>query len=164
MTRIPRNGPPKTSDLQSLEADLAIDEHGLEHACATQPELYYKVAQALALALSRRDAAKLSANEIEASVDIRIRTELTRQNEKVTEKAIERLCSDSDEVQAARSDIHKHDTEVLQLEALKESFQQRSYMLKELVSLHLGAYYGDVSQDARAAKEARARLLRESSQ
>jgi len=47
-------------------------------------------------------------------------------------------------VKSARFKLNELNTKLGKLEALKEAFQQRSYVLKELVALYTANYFGDV--------------------
>lgn len=128
--------------LQDLEKALKIDKHALDEGLECQSDLFYMVARECALLMSRQDSASQELKEIEAFVDQKIRRELDP-NEKVTERDIEarrRTHSDVVEVVSKLLDL-KRDVAIWQ--ALKEAWQQRSYVLKELVTLYVASYYGD---------------------
>lgn len=129
-----------------LQRGLIIDENKLEEACRDQPDKFWHVAKALALAVSRRDAAQDALKDEEADTDIEYRATAAKAGEKTTEAEIKNAVRQSKSVRALREQLAEFDRQVNLLEALKESWSQRSYALKELVQLHISSYYGDVDQ------------------
>lgn len=133
--------------LKDLERALKIDKHALDEMLERQPDLFYMVARECALRISQRDAAVLELKEVEAIVDQQIRQDLSGE-EKVTERDIEarrRTNRDVLGMIAAVSDLN-HQVAIWQ--ALKEGWQQRSYVLKDLVTLYVSSYYGDSTKRA----------------
>ena len=128
--------------LRDLERALKIDKHALDEGLECQADLFYMVARECALLVSRQDSASQQQKEVEAAVDQGIRRQLDP-NEKVTERDIEarrRTHPDVVEIVGQLLDL-KRDVAIWQ--ALKEAWQQRSYVLKELVTLYVASYYGD---------------------
>jgi len=146
-------------DLQQFveqhESGLSIDKNALDEALLTQTELFYRVSRELANETSRRDAAKDRVKIIEAEVDEMIRLDAAEEGKKVTESMINSQKLIHKDVRNAYADMIIHNRNVALLTALKESYLQRSYALKELVSLYLASYYGDGS--AGRSEEARNR-------
>jgi hypothetical protein len=134
----------KEPDLSDLEPGLAIDKHDLEQACLQQPDLFYRAAKQLAECVSLRDAAAQAVKEEEASADERIRADAARAGDKITEKEIEAMKLRDDDISLLRLDYLEHAKHVGQWGALKEAFQQRSYVLKDLVNMHLAGHYGSI--------------------
>jgi hypothetical protein len=130
-----------------LEQGLSIDEHALEVAWQRQPELFYQVAKKLALAISMRDLAKRHVAEIEAEVEIDIRDDASEEekdgdrSKKITDKEVIALVAKNKKVQGAYDRLAERTLEVGTLTALRDAFSQRSSALKDLVKLHLMAYY-----------------------
>lgn len=129
------------ADLKKLEDKLKIDQHALDIALREHPDLFYKVASELALAISNRDEAKQDVDDIEAIVDMELRRAAAVSEDKVTEKAIEsnkrtdkRVVSANDKFLEARFGAAKW-------AALKEAYESRSYALSKLVDLFLANYY-----------------------
>lgn len=130
--------------LKAGQKQLAIDKHALDEALEVQPVVFYDISQRLALQTSRRDALKQQLLVVEAEVDETIRrVGLTESGDKLTEKLIEaEKRRHPDTVQCMKAYL-RASYYVNELSALKEAFIQRSYVLKELVSLHIANYYGD---------------------
>lgn len=152
-----------SSLLDRLEQGLKIDEHALDEALTEQPQLFYNVAKELALAISKRDAAKQNVKLVEAEADAAFRSGAAQSGDKITETAVANAVRADKGVIAAGADLIKYDERVALLSALRDAFTQRSYALKDLVSLHLAAYYSQ-SSDVRAGHDQadmRARQVRE---
>ncbi len=131
--------------IADLEKGLLIDEHALEQALMEQPSIFYKVSSMLADAISERDAAKQDKETLEARVDGKIRQVAELGGEKVTEKLIEgRKILHKDVIDLSK-ELLELNKSVGQLSALKESFQQRSYVLNKLTDLYIANYYGDAN-------------------
>lgn len=139
--------PARERDLiKDLEEGLLIDEHELHAALQMQPDFYYRVSKAYALLLSQRDEAKQTLQVIEAEVDVKLRREALENGDKVTEKEIESRKRIHRDVMAANDDLLTLNHKLGEVLALKEAYQQRSYVLKDLVALYIGNYYSDTTQ------------------
>lgn len=155
-------------DYAKLEAALAIDEDALEEGHRDQPQAFYQVAKALALATSQRDGGKKALEETEAEVDLRHRQMAAASEEKITEPGLKSKLALNAQVKAARDRLLKLDHRVKKLTALKEAFEMRSFALNKLVDLYIHNYYGEASHRAAVdtvkslnARQARAELRRE---
>jgi hypothetical protein len=135
---------PRQDTVADLEEALAIDEHALDEALIRQPDAFYRVSKMLAIMASRRDAAKQALQEEEAYADERARSSIP-DGEKVTETSIKSLVRLDKQVLTANDKLLKLSRETALLQALKEAFQQRSYVMKDLVSLYVANYFGDAS-------------------
>lgn len=143
-------------DVAELEASLAIDEYGLDDALRAQPELFYRVAKALALEVSRRDAAKQALADVEAIVDLDQRRIAAEEDRKITEGEIKAHVQTNSRVGGARQRFAARSEASAKLGALKEAFQQRSYALKDLAGLYVANYYS-ASEDSASARTVRDR-------
>lgn len=130
--------------MAGLEKGLAIDEHALNEGVVAQPELFYKVSQQLALQISLRDDAKHTLEVVEAEVDQTIRLVHRKEETKVTENEIRANVATHRDTLAATKELSKYNRRVGELSALKEAFNQRNFMLKGLIDLYIGNYYGNV--------------------
>lgn len=161
-----KNREPDRDDIlpiEDLEPGLAIDEHALEEALQQQPDLFYRVSKALALLISERDEAKMELQTVEAEIDMEIRREAMDNDEKVTVGEVEARRRIHKKVVAANLRLIDFNKQVGQYSALKEAFQQRSYVLKSLSELYIANYYGDVqsSSGTRHMRDATAEATRE---
>ena len=128
--------------LRDLERALKIDKHALDEGLECQADLFYMVGRECALLVSQRDAVVLELKAVEAEVDQEIRSKIDP-NEKVTERDIEARRRTDPDVLNVVATLSKMNREVAIWQALKEAWQQRSYVLKELVTLYVSSYYGD---------------------
>ena len=133
--------------IKELEKNLIIDPHGLDDELKYQADSYYRISKLHALLSSRRDAAKQELSETEAEVDQQLRATAAKEKEKVTERDLDAMKKiDEDVVKANRHYLDLSKKTALAL-ALKESYQQRSYALKDLVSLYIASYYSDSTEE-----------------
>lgn len=128
-----------------LERELRIDKFGLDDALEQHSDLFYRVSKALTLENSRRDALKQEIAELEAEADETVRAEAERFKEKLTETECKMRARLLPKVKGANQDLLRANRRCGELAALKEAFTQRSYAIKELVSLYVAAYFGDHS-------------------
>lgn len=124
-------------NMNRLREQLLIDRDALSDCLIEQPQLYYDVARGHAESVARRDALKLDVEEVQAEVDKRIRTDAAFLVVKVTEAAIQQQIKLDAKVTdlAHRSLQAREETDLWA--ALREAYQQRSFMLRELVALHV---------------------------
>lgn len=138
---------------ENMDAAIMIDKHALDDCLVQQPELFHKVAERLALEVSLRDEAKNELSIVMAEVDEIVRLHAETSGTKVTETAIKMQIQQHPDVVMARNVVMGLEKSVGLLQALKESYNQRSYALKDLVSLYLAQYYGDGTAVAAGSKE-----------
>jgi thioesterase domain-containing protein len=129
------------ADLKQLEAKLQINEHSLDVALREHPDLFYKVASELALAISNRDEAKQDLGVVEAAVDMEVRAEAARMNEKTTEKEVQSQVKLDKKVVSANDKYLAESLNAAKWAALKEAYESRSYALSKLVDLFIANYY-----------------------
>jgi len=123
--------------LDELRKELAIDQNALDDCLMRQPELYYSVAVGYAEAVAGRDSVKLELEELQAKLDQDFRAEALRKNEKITEGSIQQKLKTMPKVQDLQQKFMDARTEAESWGVLKEAFQQRSFMLRELVALFI---------------------------
>lgn len=145
-----------TTPRVELEGELAIDQDNLDDCLVRQPGLFNQVAGAVVDANASRDTLKLRLEEAAAAVDQRVREEAERDGRKITEAAISRLIEADPDAAQLRNRLLDARIEAERWQALKESFQQRSFMLRELVALQL-AEMSNLSVE-RGARSGRAQL------
>jgi hypothetical protein len=138
--------------IEDLEEGLRIDEHALDEALKQQPDLFYRVTKKLNLLVSRRDAMKQELSTVEAEVDIKIREKHRQADTKPTDKSVEAEKRTNREVMGIVDELINLNAQVAQWQALKEAFQQRSYVLKDLVNLYVASYFGDLTDSSQRNK------------
>lgn len=162
----PENGD-RRDEVAEYEQALRIDKNNLDDALVEQPEIFFRVSEKLAFAISRRDAAKNELELVEAEVDSVIRLKMRDDRIKTTEKEIEAEKLQHRDVRGAQDNLIHLTHQAARWQALQHAMQQRSYVLKDLVALHLKSYYAEeatsdrsprnrgYSDDRRALREAR---------
>lgn len=139
--QLKRTSSPASTTLEELETGLRIDEHALDDALVNHPDMFYRVSKQLAMLVSQRDAKKQELAEEEAKADGDIRETALKHKDKTTDTAVKQLIRlDKDVVRVSRELIDLN-RQVGSWTALKEAFQARSYVLKDLVSLYIANYY-----------------------
>lgn len=158
------------STLDKYKAKLAIDPDSLSECLVEQPDLYYHVSMETAVAVSERDAAKLALDVVEAEIDQHLRRKAADDGEKVTESLIQKRLELASEVIDANNNLLDNRLTADKWLALKESFQQRSFMLRELVALRIAergdhaAASGSVSRPSSAAMDMAEQTKRDGSE
>lgn len=140
--------------LSDLQAQLAIDKSVLDDEVIRQPVLFYTISEQLTDAIAERDGAKEELNAVDAEMDAHWRKRLARTHDKVTEKLVSNFVQCSKEHEDAFKVWLTAKTKADKLLALKEAFQQRSYMLRDLVSLYSANYYEEASVKPSKAQDA----------
>jgi hypothetical protein len=139
---------------------LRIDRDGLDECLMEQPEVYHHVSEAFAAAAARRDKIKLDYEEAEATEDARIRLEALNSQTKLTESMVERTFKRNAQLQKMQRLLLSARAEAERWKALKEGFEQRSFMLRELVSLTISQSY-DLGLERGAVKDRAASIRRQ---
>jgi len=151
-------------DVDELRSYLKIDKHALDQELEEQPMLLFQISEAFVQAAAERDMLKEQLATTDANLDHAAREDYGDQ--KYTEAMIK------NEVQTNK----KHDQGMLKflkakeqadlLFALKEAFQARGYMLRDLCSLYTANYFeessarGTAGTDRATYKAGRERMAR----
>ena len=139
--------------VEEMQAGIQIDPHGLDDAVMQQADLFFRVSERLAITISRRDQAKDNLKTTEAEVESIVREDAEQEEKKMTEAAIKNAVSLHRDVKEAQRDLNDLNSHVGLLQALRDGYSQRSYMLRELVALYLAKYYGDTPDTGRKSHE-----------
>lgn len=124
---------------------LAIDKFNLDSCIEMQAGLFNEIAVELAEAISQRDFLKKDYEDVQAEVGAEVRMEAKTSNNKMTDKAVCECIAEDKDVKQAYSDFLDSKRMVDLWSSLKESFLQRSYMIKELAGLYIAGYFADKS-------------------
>lgn len=122
-------------EIDRLKQRLVIDQDALSECLIEQPQLYYEVTNAHVRAVSLRDAAKLELEEIHARLDKAIRADADAAQTKITEARIQQEIHLDPKYQAKRKQLLELSERADRLQALRDAYSQRSFMLRELVAL-----------------------------
>lgn len=126
------------SDLDKFKQYLAIDTNALDECLMQQPEVYHHVSERYVLAVGKRDTKKLDLEELTTELDITYRAKAAEAEEKFTETSLANRIKGQPKVKTLTREHLEAKQEADSWAALKESFQQRSHALRDLVALKLG--------------------------
>lgn len=130
-------------DLSEFRKNLKINKYQLDEEIVQQSENYFSVAEQYANVVSLRDEAYEKLKQVDADLYLDIRDRLAHSGEKATEATVNSLVM-VDEEHVKQYEVyleHKRQSETLQ--ALKDAFSQRSFMLRDLAQLYISGYYMD---------------------
>lgn len=119
----------------SLENRLEINMDKLDQEIIDQPELYRRAATRAAVIGDQRDQLKEELQRLEAQKNLDFRTQLEEGGKKFTEAVVSNLVREDGEVAALREELRKKNSELDLAVVLKDSFIQKSHMLRNLVDL-----------------------------
>lgn len=165
-----RRRPAIDGTLAECRAFLSIDRDDLDSCLMEQPEVFYRVAQAFTLAQAERDSIKLDLTEAQAELGVQFRKQALEKEEKLTEDGLKQKLSMAPRIQKLERQLLDASASANEYGALKESFQQRSFMLRELVALKItqrrdedsaGGSHSGHAKLAQSNREATDRLRRE---
>jgi hypothetical protein len=141
---------------------LKIDKNHLDDELVQHSMLFFRVAESYVRAAAKRDELKEELSLIDAELDGKVRKQL--EDEKFTEAMVKSLViTHKDHISASES-FQNAKTEADMLAALKESFQTRGYLLRDLCQLYTAQYFdsnsvkGDAATDRTIYQERRKRI------
>lgn len=135
--------------VKKMERDLSIDKFALDDSLAEVGQIFQDVGEEIAFAISRRDEAKDEVARTEAEIDGIVRRDGVQTGMKVTDTAAKNLVIMHRDVITARQRLRNREEDLARLQGLERSFTQRSYAIREMVSLHLAAYFGTTANVVR---------------
>jgi hypothetical protein len=124
--------------IEELKQYLTINKHQLDDELIEQASVFYKVSELSTEAAAKRDAEKEYLATIAAEIEQNVRTRL---GDKATEGKVKSLVILEKEHRDATSNYLTTKAEADKLQALKEAFHQRGYMLRDLVQLYISNYF-----------------------
>lgn len=124
---------------EDFEPLLQIDKFALDEAIEKHPDVYHRISEAYALAISLRDEAKSNLADVEADVELTIRKHY--EGKRVTEKEVAARVVTHKDVREAKERLHKLNRRVGRWSALDKGFVARGHALRELVNLYTNDYY-----------------------
>lgn len=130
-----------TVNIEEFRKYLQIDRSSLDDEVMRQASLLFTVSEAVIEATAERDALKDNLLQIEAMLDKEIRHDFETAKTKFTETQIKSLIlMDGSRVQI-NDDYLASKAKADKLIALKESFQARGFMLRDLCSLYAANFF-----------------------
>lgn len=140
--------------VESFKKELHIDKNSLDKALETQAAIYFQISEEYALAVSRRDEAYENIKQVDAQLNVSLRKELEDDGKKVTEALVSSAVMQHKDHNAAVENHLQLKLDADILSALKESFHQRSYMLREMIELYIAGYFAETSHTASTERAA----------
>lgn len=145
--------------LDKLRGYLAIDKHSLDDEIVQQPQLFFEISEASVNATARRDFLKEEIARVDAALHAKHRRQIEKSGARATDAGVSAaIAADPKHHAAVDAHISARQQADLLL-ALKDSFHQRSYMLRDLASLSVANYFernavtdNNVTRDFKAQK------------
>jgi hypothetical protein len=134
-----------TVDIEEFKNYLKIDKHGLDQELMEQPMLFFKISEAFAQATAERDMLKEQLASTDARLDSDMRRVFDKAGEKYTEAMVKNAVQTDKKHEAAIKKFFDAKEQADLFLALKEAFQSRAYMLRDLCSLYTANYFEESS-------------------
>jgi hypothetical protein len=128
--------------IDSISGSLRIDETKLDRSIIEQPEMFHRVADALAHATDMRDLLKETVARVDSQVAEEVRQDFDREGRNYTKDVISDAVLTSRAHKDAYEDWQGAKVAASRLQALKEALEDRSRMLGLLVRLFATDYFG----------------------
>ena len=138
---------------KQLSQDLKIDRNALDEALILQPELFLRASLLYTEAVSDRDAAKETVSVVHASRSLKIRRKSVEDGTKLTEAIVASMIEKASDYREAMSEYLSCKQQAEEALAVKEAFQQRGYVLKDLASLYIAGYFTSSSVQGKASRD-----------
>lgn len=153
---MPRNRLDQTDKLEALQKALAIDKFEIDEEIVRHSQIHNEVGDEAAKAIANRDYLKDELARLDAALYLKYKVKLDKAGGRVTEASIQNsITLDKDRV-ALSGRYLKAKERADRYNALKDSFSQRGYMLRDLASLYVTKYYDADSIKGDAAKNLKA--------
>ena len=127
--------------MEDLRPRLQLDKHALDDELIQQASMLHSVSEAYEEAMAERDDLKEKLATVDAELDQSIRDDAEEHNEKLTEGTIKAKIQADVEHKKAYFLFASAKLKAGKLQALKDAFKERGYMLRELCSLYLSNYF-----------------------
>lgn len=131
------------SFMTQVSEQVMIDRHALDDAVMWQAEAMARIGNCLAIIKSQRDDAKDYIKEVEARLDEDMRIDMAKNGQKVTETQVKAAIIRSREYQDAKRRHQYLSRDAERLGNLKDTYADRSWMVREMVTLDRSGYFAD---------------------
>ena len=142
--------------LREFREYLKIDKTGLEEAMAQQADLFFRVSEEYELAVSLREEAKEKLATVDSDLGINLRG--SDKKEKPTEGQIKDMVQSHTRHRAAHEHWANCRRRAARLLSLKEAFQERGRMLRDLGNLYATGYFTTIASKGAASTVGREKL------
>lgn len=131
--------------IDTFRGSLAVDKHNLDAMLMQQPMLQQHVSEMAAEVASMRDSAKERLARVDAQVAKKLRKQLMIEEGKVSEARIDREVPLTDEHKEAFFIYNELSALSTKWDALKDTFRNRAFVIRDFVSLYTANYFTDTS-------------------
>lgn len=128
-------------DYQGLAAKIRIDQNQLDRCIVDQASVFLDICERHAVAVSVRDGAKDALAKADAEIARDLRISAIKNGEKLTEKMIDDQVCLHEKHQTAAAAYADARRDEAQWGNLRDAFDQRMRMLRELVQLYAAGYW-----------------------
>lgn len=139
---------------------LKIDKDALSEAMAEQADLFFRVGDACANANSEREEAKEHLSTVDSELGQSFRGGKKKDDLKITEGSVKDLIQTNQRHQEAFEVYLEAKKRAEQLVALRDAFQERGRMLRDLGNLYATGYFTVTASKGAAADIGREQLAR----
>lgn len=131
--------------IDDLRDALVVDKNNLDGMLMQQPMLQQHVSEMAAEVASMRDSAKERLSRVDAQVAKKLRKQLMISEGKVSEARIDREVPLTDEHKEAFFIYNELCALSTKWDALKDTFRNRAFVIRDFVSLYTANYFTDTS-------------------
>jgi len=128
--------------------DLIIDKNDLDRELMEQADSFFKCAEQYALAVSEAAAAKDNVKKVMGKAYKNFSKRTNSNGKPLTQDMIKAMVDSCKDVRLARKKWHEKILSEGRWGALKDAWAQRSFLLKDLVQMHIKTYLTDDSVSA----------------
>lgn len=132
-------------ELEELRSLLEIDKHSLDDEIVRQPQTFFKISEASVKATAHRDFCKEEIKRVDADLAAAHRRKIEKSGARATDSAVSSAVAADPKHQKAVDRYIKANQRAELLNALREAFSQRSYMLRDLSTLFVANYFEKTS-------------------
>ncbi len=156
---VKKSSPPRSDVLEEFRTYLLIDKDNLTEVMASQADLFFRVGEECAIAISVRDEAKERIATVDAEIGQHLRLTNSKKPEgKVTEAGIKDQIQINSQHQQAFGEYADAKKRAERFIALRDAFQERGRALRDLGQLYAAGYFSISASKGAAADIGRARL------
>lgn len=130
--------------IEQYKKFLVIDKRNLDGEVQKQAERYWDVAERCAEAISLRDSLKEEKDKVWSEQFIKNKVESKLDGKAISDKVAETYADSSPEFSKATKDFLDAKLDAELWIGMKESWQQRAVMLRELCGLNISMGYGEM--------------------
>lgn len=130
-------------DFDAFEEYLTIDKYHLDGAVSNHAELLYRISEELAYANNSKDAAKKAVDDQYARTTLKLRELAAKNGVKTTEDQVKQSAQTDKDYEEAQYNYLANKLACDRLQALKDAFIARGFMIREMAGLWVAGYFAD---------------------